>query len=65
VGFPQPVFHPATSIRSLTAKHNPSSGPEPVGGTSKVATKALLWATVIVAVFIRINSGTGRVTLRE
>jgi hypothetical protein len=54
---PQPVFHPATSIRSLTAKHNPSSGPEPVGGTSKVATKALLWSTVIDKVFILTGSG--------
>ena len=52
VGLPQPVFQPATSITSLTAKHNPSSGPPPVGGSSNVAIKALLSATVIVEVFI-------------
>src|SRR5262249_52978769 len=61
VGLPPPVFHPATSIKSLTAKHNPSSNPEPVGDTSKVATKALLWATVIVEAFILTGSGAGRV----
>src|ERR1051325_11784783 len=52
VGLPQPVLKPATSIVSLTAKRSPSSGPLPVGEKSQVATKALLWATVIVGVFI-------------
>src|SRR5882762_9542425 len=52
VGLPQPVFQPATSITSLTAKHNPSSMPLPVGGSSNVVRKALLCATLIEEHFI-------------
>src|SRR5207237_1569190 len=52
VGLPQPVLQPATSITSLTAKHNPSSEPLPVGGRSSVVAKALLSLTVIVDFFI-------------
>src|SRR5467141_895687 len=51
VGLPQPVFQPATSITSLTAKHNPSSMPLPVG-CSNVVRKALLCATLIEEHFI-------------
>src|SRR5437899_12516091 len=52
VGLPQPVFQPATSITSLTAKHNPSSMPLPVGGSSNALRKALLCATLIEEHFI-------------
>jgi hypothetical protein len=61
---PQPVFQPATSIRSFTAKHNPSRGPVPVGDNSNVSMKSSLWATLMVEVFILIGSSVGQNIVR-
>src|SRR5262249_17601901 len=47
VGLPQPVGLSATSIKSLTAKVSPVSGPSAVGGRSEVWTNAPLCSAVI------------------